>query len=147
MGENGCWTFLVSNISAICFRHPNRNLVRYLWSNNLIRPFRDLADGHKIALFATVYVSYLSEEERNTAYKVIDAIGVKLRRHLELLNLNDEGQVQDLISFLTWVQRSNLKRFDNLHYGRSFLCLVSIYMQTPIKTPSIHMKPIEILML
>lgn len=100
--ENSCWTFLASNVSAICFRYSKCNVVRYLWSNNLIRPFRNLADDHKIVLFATVYVSYLSEKEQNTVYKVIDAMGVKLKRHLELLNLNDEGHVQDLISFLAW---------------------------------------------
>ena len=40
--------------------------------NNLIRAFKNLVDDNRIALLAVVDVSYLSEEEQENVYKVID---------------------------------------------------------------------------
>ncbi|MCH5264210.1 MAG: hypothetical protein J1F42_15005 [Lachnospiraceae bacterium] len=47
-------------------------MTRHLRINNLIRLFKNLADDNKIALLVAVDVSYLSEEEQETVYKVID---------------------------------------------------------------------------
>ncbi|MGN1171302.1 MAG: hypothetical protein ACI4SZ_06570, partial [Lachnospiraceae bacterium] len=41
--------------------------------------FKDLDDDNKIALLSAVDVSYLAESEQETVYKVIEAMGVKLR--------------------------------------------------------------------
>ena len=46
--------------------------MRYLRINNLICPFKNLIDDNKIAFLAAVDVFYLSEEEQETVYKVID---------------------------------------------------------------------------
>lgn len=61
------------------YGYSSRNVARYLWINSLIRPFKDLVDDNKIALLSAVDVSYLAEAEQETVYKVIDAMGVKLR--------------------------------------------------------------------
>ena len=61
------------------YGYSSRNVARYLRINSLIRPFKELVDDNKIALLSTVDVSYLAETEQETVYKVIDAMGVKLR--------------------------------------------------------------------
>ena len=62
----------ISTVSAMCSRYSRRNVVQYLRINNLIRPFKNLVGDDKIACLAAVDVSYLSEEEQETVYKVID---------------------------------------------------------------------------
>lgn len=61
------------------YGYSSRNVARYLRINSLIRPFKNLVDDNRIALLAAVDVSYLSEEEQETVYKVISAMGVKLK--------------------------------------------------------------------
>ena len=72
------WTSPIFTVSAMCSRYLSRNVVWYLRINNLIRPLKNLADDNKIVLLAAADVFYLSEEEQETVYKVIDATGVKL---------------------------------------------------------------------
>ena len=45
----------------------------------MIRLFKDLVDDNKIILLEAVDVSYLSEEEQETVYKVISAMRVELK--------------------------------------------------------------------
>lgn len=77
-GHNG-HRFKTRDVLAEEYGYSSRSAARYLRINSLIRPFKDLVDDNKIALLAAVDVSYLSEEEQETVYKVISAMGVKLK--------------------------------------------------------------------
>lgn len=77
-GHNG--HKLKSRDALACeYGYSSRNVARYLRINNLICPFKALVDDNKIALLAAVDISYLSEEEQEMVYKVIDRMGVKLK--------------------------------------------------------------------
>ena len=56
----------------MCSRYSRRNVVQYLRIKNLVRPFKNLVGENKSALLAAVDVSYLSKEEQETVYNVID---------------------------------------------------------------------------
>lgn len=77
-GHNG-HKFKSRDALAEEYGYSSRNVARYLRINSLIRPFKNLVDDNRIALLAAVDVSYLSEEEQETVYKVISAMGVKLK--------------------------------------------------------------------
>ena len=77
-GHNG-HRFKTRDVLAEEYGYSSRSAARYLRINSLIRSFKDLVDDNKIALLAAVDVSYLSEEEQETVYKVISAMGVKLK--------------------------------------------------------------------
>lgn len=77
-GHNG-HRFKTRDVLAEEYGYSSRSAARYLRINSLIRPFKDLVDDNKIALLTAVDVSYLSEEEQETVYKVISAMGVKLK--------------------------------------------------------------------
>lgn len=77
-GHNG-HRFKTRDTVAEEYGYSSRSAARYLRINNLIHPFKDLVDDNKIALLAAVDVSYLSEEEQEIVYKVIDTMGVKLK--------------------------------------------------------------------
>jgi ParB family chromosome partitioning protein len=57
----------------------SRNAARYLRLNKLIRPFKDLVDRNGIAMLAAVDVSFLTEDEQEMVYGVLDAAGIKLK--------------------------------------------------------------------
>lgn len=77
-GHNG-HKFKSRDALAEEYGYSSRNVARYLRINNLIRPFKDLLDDNRIGLLAAVDVSYLSEEEQETVYQVIGAMGIKLK--------------------------------------------------------------------
>lgn len=77
-GHNG-HRFKTRDAVAEEYGYSSRSAARYLRINNLIRPFKNLIDDDKIALMAAVDVSYLSDEEQGIVYKVIDAMGLKLK--------------------------------------------------------------------
>lgn len=77
-GHNG-HKFKSRDALAEEYGYSSRNVARYLRINSLIRPFKNLVDDNRIALLAAVDVSYLSEEEQETVYQVIDEMGVKLK--------------------------------------------------------------------
>jgi ParB family chromosome partitioning protein len=56
----------------------SRNVARYLRLNYLIQPFKNLMDEDKIALLAAVDVSYLTEEEQTTLWKIVEQQGLKV---------------------------------------------------------------------
>ncbi len=67
--------FKTRDVLAEEYGYSSRSAARYLRINSLIRPFKDLVDDNKIALLAAADVSYLSEEEQETVYKVIKCNG------------------------------------------------------------------------
>ena len=77
-GHNG-HRFKTRDVLAEEYGYSSRSAARYLRINSLIRQFKDLVDDNKIALLAAVDVSYLSDGEQETVYKVISAMGVKLK--------------------------------------------------------------------
>ena len=64
----------------------------------VICPFKDLVDDNKIVFLFAVDVSYLTGEEQETVYKVIDAMGVKLRSKMaEELQKHSGELTEDLV--------------------------------------------------
>lgn len=57
----------------------SRNAARYLRLNCLIQPFKNLMDENKIALLATVDVSYLTEEEQQMLWNIVERQGLKVK--------------------------------------------------------------------
>lgn len=57
----------------------SRNAARYLRLNYLIQQFKNLMDENKIALLAAVDVSYMTEEEQQMLWNIVDRQGVKIK--------------------------------------------------------------------
>lgn len=57
----------------------SRNAARYLRLNYLIQPFKNLMDENKIALLAAVDVSYLTEEEQQMLWNIVERQGLKIK--------------------------------------------------------------------
>ena len=57
----------------------SRNAARYLRLNYLIQPFKNLMDENKIALLAAVDVSYLTEDEQNMLWNIVERQGLKVK--------------------------------------------------------------------
>ena len=57
----------------------SRNAARYLRLNYLIQPFKNLMDENKIALLAAVDVSYLTENEQNMLWNIVERQGLKVK--------------------------------------------------------------------
>lgn len=57
----------------------SRNAARYLRLNYLIQPFKNLMDENKIALLAAVDVSYLTEEEQQMLWNIVERQGLKVK--------------------------------------------------------------------
>lgn len=58
---------------------PSRNAARYLRLNHLIQPFKNLMDENKIALLAAADVSYLTEEEQQMLWNIVERQGLKVK--------------------------------------------------------------------
>ena len=57
----------------------SRNAARYLRLNYLIQPFKNMMDENKIALLAAVDVSYLTENEQNMLWNIVERQGLKVK--------------------------------------------------------------------
>lgn len=57
----------------------SRNAARYLRLNYLIQPFKNLMDENKIALLAAVDVSYLTGNEQNMLWNIVERQGLKVK--------------------------------------------------------------------
>lgn len=57
----------------------SRNAARYLRLNYLIQPFKNLMDENKIALLAAVDVSYLTTEEQQMLWNIVERQGLKVK--------------------------------------------------------------------
>ncbi|MGN0734223.1 MAG: ParB/RepB/Spo0J family partition protein [Anaerovoracaceae bacterium] len=57
----------------------SRNAARYLRLNYLIQPFKNLMDKNKIALLAAVEVSYLTEEEQQMLWNIVERQSLKVK--------------------------------------------------------------------
>lgn len=56
-----------------------RNAARYLRINHLIRPFKNLMDDGKLALVAGMYLSHLTENERQLVGDVAESQKYKVK--------------------------------------------------------------------
>ena len=64
---------------AMEYGFSSRNAARYLRLNYLIQPFKNLMDENKIALLAAVDVSYLTEEEQQMLWNIVERQGLKVK--------------------------------------------------------------------
>ena len=67
------------DVIASEYGFSSRNAARYLRLNYLIQPFKNLMDENKIALLAAVDVSYLTEEEQQMLWNIVDRQGLKVK--------------------------------------------------------------------
>ena len=63
---------------AMEYGFSSRNAARYLRLNYLIQPFKNLMDENRIALLAAVDVSYLTEEEQQMLWNIVERQGLKV---------------------------------------------------------------------
>lgn len=64
---------------AMEYGFSSRNAARYLRLNYLIQPFKNLMDENKIALLAAVDVSYLTAEEQQMLWNIVERQGLKVK--------------------------------------------------------------------
>lgn len=64
---------------AMEYGFSSRNAARYLRLNYLIQPFKNLMDENRIALLAAVDVSYLTEEEQQMLWNIVERQGLKVK--------------------------------------------------------------------
>lgn len=71
----------LKNLDVIAFEYgfSSRNAARYLRLNYLLQPFKNLMDKNKIALLAAVDVSYLTEEEQQILWNIVERQGLKVK--------------------------------------------------------------------
>lgn len=67
------------DVIASEYGFSSRNAARYLRLNYLIQPFKNLMDENKIALLAAVDVSYLTEEEQQMLWNIVERQGLKIK--------------------------------------------------------------------
>ena len=67
------------DVIASEYGFSSRNAARYLRLNYLIQPFKNLMDENKIALLAAVDVSYLTEEEQQMLWNIVESQGLKVK--------------------------------------------------------------------
>lgn len=67
------------DIVASEYGFSSRNAARFLRINHLIDPFKTLIDDNKLALLAAVDVSYLSVEEQQAVWELVNRQGLKLK--------------------------------------------------------------------
>lgn len=67
------------DVIASEYGFSSRNAARYLRLNHLIQPFKNLIDENKIALLAAVDVSYLTEEEQQMLWNIMERQGLKVK--------------------------------------------------------------------
>lgn len=67
------------DVIASEYGFSSRNAARYLRLNHLIQPFKNLIDENKIALLAAVDVSYLTEEEQQMLWNIVERQGLKVK--------------------------------------------------------------------
>ena len=67
------------DVIASGYVFSSRNAARYLHLNHLIQPFKNLMDENRIGLLAAVDVSYLTEEEQQMLWNIIDRQGLKVK--------------------------------------------------------------------
>lgn len=95
------------DIVAAEYGFSSRNAARYLRINYLIQPFKDMIDDNKMALLAGVDISYLTDAEQETVWKITDDMGwrIKLKAATELRkrsgNLTEEAVVEIFEGFFS----------------------------------------------
>lgn len=67
------------DVIASEYGFSSRNAARYLRLNHLIRPFKNMMDKNKIALLAAVDVSYLTVEEQQMLWNIVERQGLKVK--------------------------------------------------------------------
>ena len=67
------------DVIASEYGFSSRNAARYLRLNYLIQPFKNLMDENRIALLAAVDVSYLSEDEQQRLWNMVERQGLKIK--------------------------------------------------------------------
>lgn len=72
------------------YHYSTRHVARYLRLSKLIRPLREMLDEERLAFMSAVYVSFLSEEEQELVYEVIEAMGTRLKPQMAK-RLRDQG--------------------------------------------------------
>lgn len=67
------------DIVAAEYGFSSRNAARYLRLNYLIQPFKNLIDENKLALLAAVDISYLTGEEQQMVWDIMERQDLKLK--------------------------------------------------------------------
>lgn len=67
------------DVIASEYGFSSRNAARYRRLNYLIQPFKNLMDENKIVLLAAVDVSYLTEEEQQMLWNIVEHQGLKVK--------------------------------------------------------------------
>lgn len=72
------------------YHYSSRHVARYLRLSKLITPLRNMLEEERLAFTSAVYVSFLSEEEQELVYEVIEAMGTRLKPKMAK-RLRDQG--------------------------------------------------------
>lgn len=67
------------DIVASEYGFSSRSAARFLRINHLIEPFKVMIDENRLALLAAVDVPYLSEEEQQAVWELVDRQGLQLK--------------------------------------------------------------------
>ena len=67
------------DIVAAEYGFSSRNAARYLRINYMIQPFKNLIDENRLALLAAVDISYLTAEEQQMVWDIMERQGLKLK--------------------------------------------------------------------
>ncbi len=72
------------------YHYSTRLVARYLWLSKLIASLWNMLEEERMAFTSAVYVSFLSKEEQELVYEVIEAMGTRLKPKMEK-QLRDQG--------------------------------------------------------
>ncbi len=79
------------DIVAREYGFSSRNAARYLRINYLIKQFKELMDDGNLALLSAMDISYLTEDEQQVVYDILEQTGMKLRPKIETALRNASG--------------------------------------------------------
>ena len=81
------------DIVAREYGFSSRNAARYLRINHLIKPFKELMDDGNLALLSAMDISYLTEDEQQVVYDIMEQTGMKLRPKIATALRNASGSL------------------------------------------------------
>ena len=77
------------------YHYSARHVARYLRLSKLIAPLRNMLEEERLAFTSAVYVSYLSEEEQELVYEVIEAMGTRLKPNMAKRLRDQRGKLTE----------------------------------------------------
>jgi ParB family chromosome partitioning protein len=77
------------------YHYSARQVARYLRVSKLICPLKKMLEEERLAFVSAVYVSFLSEEEQQLVYEVIEAMGTRLKPKMAKRLRDQSGELTE----------------------------------------------------